>query len=86
MPIAAASAPAAPAPGPVTGVVPAQPGATVAAGGTVLGPVVAWALVTDGIQPGGVRIDPVWVSAGRTWTPDQHRATGDLTTLVITTA
>lgn len=83
MPIAAASAPAAPAQ--VTAVVPAQPGATVAAGGAVLGPVVAWAMVTDATQPGGVRIDPVWVSTGRTWTPDQYRAsTGDLTTLVIT--
>jgi hypothetical protein len=36
--------------------------------------VVAWATVTDPDQPGRVRVDPVFLADGRTWTPDQFRA------------
>lgn len=38
------------------------------------GPVVAWAAIADEAVVGGVRVDPVFVSAGRAWTPDQYRA------------
>jgi hypothetical protein len=36
--------------------------------------VVAWATVADLDKAGGVRIDPVFLADGRTWTPDQFRA------------
>ncbi|MET8113825.1 hypothetical protein [Streptomyces prasinus] len=39
------------------------------------GVVVGWVLVTDPDAAGGARIDPVFLTAGRAWTPDQYRAT-----------
>ncbi|MDR3081614.1 MAG: hypothetical protein LBV60_11935 [Streptomyces sp.] len=39
------------------------------------GDVVAWAQVADGGAAGGARVDPVFLAAGKTWTPDQYRAT-----------
>jgi hypothetical protein len=38
------------------------------------GPVVGWALVADDAAPGGARVEPVFLAAGRAWTPDQYRA------------
>ncbi|TXS40095.1 hypothetical protein EAO72_16885 [Streptomyces sp. or43] len=38
------------------------------------GPVVAWVLLHDPGSPGEARLDPVFLSAGRAWTPDQYRA------------
>ncbi|MEU6058012.1 hypothetical protein [Streptomyces sp. NPDC047097] len=35
--------------------------------------VVAWALVEDVSAPGGGRVDPVFLAAGRAWTPDQYQ-------------
>jgi hypothetical protein len=37
------------------------------------GVVVGWILVTDATEAGGARLDPVFLAAGRTWTPDQYR-------------
>lgn len=70
-------------PGSISGVLPAfdglradvtapagtDPGA--APGG---GPVVGWALLDDPASAGGVRLEPVFLAAGRAWTPDQYRA------------
>ncbi|MHC3450751.1 hypothetical protein [Streptomyces prasinus] len=38
------------------------------------GVVVGWVLVTDPAAAGGARVEPVFLSAGRAWTPDQYRA------------
>ncbi|NEB42248.1 hypothetical protein [Streptomyces sp. SID14515] len=38
------------------------------------GPVVGWVLVADEQVVGGARVDPVFLAAGRAWTPDQYRA------------
>ncbi|MFJ8929223.1 hypothetical protein ACIRLA_21860 [Streptomyces sp. NPDC102364] len=38
------------------------------------GVVVGWILVADSTEAGGARLDPVFLAAGRTWTPDQYRA------------
>ncbi|MEU3432380.1 hypothetical protein [Streptomyces sp. NPDC006863] len=72
-----------PAAGSVVGVVPAfaglrvdvtaPPGSDTAAvpgGGVVIG----WVLVADEAVVGGTRVDPVFLAAGRAWTPDQYRA------------
>lgn len=70
------------APG-VTGIVPATPGLSVTAyapadadvrGVPPTSTVVAWAVVADLDVLGGVRLDPVFLADGRTWTPDQFRA------------
>lgn len=82
MPIVTAPAAAAP---PIVGLVAAQPGCT-AALGPVAGPVVAWALVADVTAPGGGRVDPVFIVGGRTWTPDQYRASTNTHSAVIITA
>jgi hypothetical protein len=37
--------------------------------------VVAWALLAAENAPGGAVVEPVFVAGGRTWTPDQFRAT-----------
>ncbi|MCQ1575370.1 hypothetical protein [Streptomyces parvus] len=37
------------------------------------GPVVGWVLVADEGAVGGARVDPVFLAAGRAWTPDQFR-------------
>jgi hypothetical protein len=37
------------------------------------GVVVGWVLIADPSERGGARIDPVFLAAGRTWTPDQYR-------------
>ncbi|MGC4925530.1 hypothetical protein [Streptomyces sp. DT117] len=37
------------------------------------GVVVGWALVADEQALGGARVDPVFLAAGRAWTPDQFR-------------
>lgn len=39
------------------------------------GPVVGWALLDDPASAGGARLEPVFLAAGRAWTPDQYRAT-----------
>ncbi|MYU24643.1 hypothetical protein [Streptomyces sp. SID8352] len=39
------------------------------------GVVVGWVLVADDETTGGARVDPVFLSTGRAWTPDQYRAT-----------
>ncbi|MFE0692927.1 hypothetical protein [Streptomyces sp. NPDC058869] len=44
--------------------------ATVPGGGVVVG----WVLVADEEAVGGTRVDPVFLGAGRAWTPDQFRA------------
>ncbi|MFD8771461.1 hypothetical protein [Streptomyces sp. NPDC059916] len=38
------------------------------------GGVVGWVLVEDQDAVGGARVDPVFLAAGRAWTPDQYRA------------
>ncbi|MCX5144629.1 hypothetical protein [Streptomyces sp. NBC_00338] len=38
------------------------------------GPVVGWALLDDPSVAGGARLEPVFLAAGRAWTPDQYRA------------
>ncbi|GHJ04830.1 hypothetical protein TPA0906_66950 [Streptomyces olivaceus] len=51
----------------------APPGAETAGvpgGGLVVG----WVLVADPGAAGGARVDPVFLAAGRVWTPDQFRA------------
>ncbi|EGE40765.1 hypothetical protein GTY83_06935 [Streptomyces sp. SID4928] len=51
----------------------APPGSDTAAvpgGGVVVG----WVLVANEGAVGGARVDPVFVAAGRAWTPDQFRA------------
>lgn len=69
--------------GPIQGMIPALPGLRVdvtAPPGTLTegvpggGVLVGWVLVADGEAAGGVRVDPVFLSAGRAWTPDQFRA------------
>jgi len=47
--------------------------------------VVAWALVRDELEPGGSVLEPVFFAAGRTWTPDQFKATygQDITVEVV---
>ncbi|MBT2426145.1 hypothetical protein J7F02_10760 [Streptomyces sp. ISL-112] len=37
------------------------------------GAVVGWVLVADEAAVGGARVDPVFLAAGRAWTPDQFR-------------
>ncbi|MFE7485453.1 hypothetical protein [Streptomyces sp. NPDC057552] len=37
------------------------------------GPVVGWVLIADEGAVGGARVDPVFLAAGRAWTPDQFR-------------
>ncbi|MEE4541000.1 hypothetical protein V2S66_03330 [Streptomyces sp. V4-01] len=62
----------------------AAPGCMVTAG-PASGPIVAWAQIADPQSPGGVRVDPVWIAGGRTWTPDQYRAaTGTHSAVTIT--
>lgn len=70
-------------PGAVVGMVPAFPGlradvtaepGTETAGVPGGGVVVGWALVADEQAVGGARVDPVFIAAGRAWTPDQYRA------------
>ncbi|WP_333742708.1 hypothetical protein [Streptomyces ardesiacus] len=39
------------------------------------GLLVGWVLVADDETTGGARVDPVFLSTGRAWTPDQYRAT-----------
>jgi len=69
-------------PGAVVGMVPAFAGlradvtaapgldtAAVPGGGVVVG----WVLVADEEAVGGARVDPVFLAAGRAWTPDQFR-------------
>lgn len=69
--------------GGVLGALPAVPGLSVqvsAPPGTDTvgvppgGMVVGWVLVADGDAVGGARLDPVFLAAGRAWTPDQYRA------------
>ncbi|MDX3124543.1 hypothetical protein PV414_24345 [Streptomyces scabiei] len=49
--------------------------------------VVAWALLTDTIAPGGARVEPVFYAGDRTWTPDQYReAYGEDLTLKVVPA
>lgn len=48
--------------------------ADIAANVPSTGSVVAWAQVIDPDAAGGMRLDPVFLAAGRTWTPDQFRA------------
>ncbi|MFJ3089014.1 hypothetical protein [Streptomyces sp. NPDC086838] len=52
----------------------APPG-TDAAGVPGGGAVIGWVLVADEAAAGGARVEPVFVSASRAWTPDQYRAT-----------
>ncbi|MGW2724792.1 hypothetical protein [Streptomyces sp. NPDC001492] len=66
---------------PVAGIVAAPPGLHVDAyaPSTITGvptpsTVVAWALFVDPAAVGGMRLDPVFLAAGRAWTPDQFRA------------
>ncbi|NEA52437.1 hypothetical protein [Streptomyces sp. SID10815] len=75
MPILVASA------GTVADVIPAAPGWRVdmysperVDGVPVASAVVAWASIADPDEPGGVRLDPVFLAGGRAWTPDQFRA------------
>lgn len=69
-------------PGTVVVMVPAFPGlradvtappgsdtSAVPGGGVVVG----WVLVADEQAVGGARVDPVFLAAGWTWTPDQFR-------------
>lgn len=84
MPIATAPQDVPQPAGVVTAVVAAQPGWIVAVG-PIKGPIVAWAQITDDTAPGGVRVDPVFIAGGRTWTPDQYRASvGGEPTFTIT--
>ena len=75
--ITAQSAPALP----VAGIVAAPPGLHVDAyapattqGIPTPSTVVAWAMFIDPDAVGGMRLDPVFLAAGRAWTPDQFRA------------
>ncbi|WP_416476918.1 hypothetical protein [Streptomyces sp. LKA04] len=70
--------------GPIQGMIPALPGLRVdvtAPPGTLTegvpggGLLAGWVLVADSEAAGGARVDPVFLSAGRAWTPDQFRAT-----------
>jgi hypothetical protein len=38
------------------------------------GMVVGWVLIVDEGAPGGARLDPLFLAAGRAWTTDQYRA------------
>ncbi|WP_143589814.1 hypothetical protein [Streptomyces africanus] len=67
----------------MTGIVAAAPGMRVEAyapknasttGIPAPSSVVAWAAVADPTAIGGVRVDPVFLADGRTWTPDQFWA------------
>ncbi|MFJ6363420.1 hypothetical protein ACIQIE_19850 [Streptomyces globisporus] len=71
-----------PGAGGVLGMVPAfdglrvdvtAPAGTDAAGVPGGGLVVGWVLVADEAAVGGIRVDPVFLAAGRAWTPDQFR-------------
>ncbi|MYX14377.1 hypothetical protein GTY67_13320 [Streptomyces sp. SID8374] len=71
-------------PGGVVGMVPAFDGLRVevaAPSGTDVsgvpsgGSVVGWVLIVAEGAVGGARVDPVFLAAGRAWTPDQFRAT-----------
>ena len=93
MPLIAYTEPA-PAPA-VTGIVPATSGLAVdayaprdsTAGIPTPSSVVAWAVVTDPASAGGVRLEPVFLADGRTWTPDQFRAVyGEQVELKVVTA
>lgn len=73
----------APVAGVVSGLVAASPGLVVevsapagadTAGVPPGGAVVGWVLVADEGAVGGARVDPVFLAAGRAWTPDQFRA------------
>lgn len=77
MPLITANTPALP----VVGIVAAPPGLHVDAyaPATTMGvptptTVVAWAMFVDPDCVGGMRLDPVFLAAGRAWTPDQFRA------------
>lgn len=72
-----------PPPGALTGMVAAGDGwavevtappdtdtAGIPGGGAVIG----WALLEDETATGGARVDPLFLAAGRAWTPDQYRA------------
>jgi hypothetical protein len=65
---------------PVAGIVAAPPGLHVDAyapattsGIPTPSTVVAWAMFIDSASVGGMRLDPVFLAAGRAWTPDQFR-------------
>jgi len=65
---------------PVAGIVAAPPGLHVDAyahattkGVPTPSTVVAWAMFIDPAAVGGMRLDPVFLAAGRAWTPDQFR-------------
>lgn len=90
MPLITGAKPEAPV---VTGIVPAAAGLRVTAyapadadvrGIPATSTVVAWAVVSDLDALGGVRLDPVFLADGRTWTPDQFRAAyGNTLTLQV---
>jgi hypothetical protein len=77
----------------ISGIVPAAPGFRVtvgaatqeeAEGAPAPSDVVAWATVTDPEAVGGLRVDPVFLAAGRAWTPDQYRtAYGETLTVKV---
>jgi hypothetical protein len=79
---------------PVAGIVAAPPGLHVDAyaPATTMGvptpsTVVAWAMFVDPAAVGGMRLDPVFLAAGRAWTPDQFRAVyGELIALEVASA
>lgn len=73
----------APTPGVLTGMVAAvegwavevtAPPSTDTSGIPGGGAVIGWALLADEGVAGGARVDPVFLAAGRAWTPDQYRA------------
>ncbi|MFD6490681.1 hypothetical protein [Streptomyces sp. NPDC060188] len=68
--------------GAITGAFPAHEGLTVmvtAPAGTDTagiphgGTVIAWALIADGVDPGGAHLEPVFLAEGRAWTATQYR-------------
>lgn len=52
----------------------AAPAGTDPSGIPPAGIVVGWVLVADPESVGGARLDPIFLAAGRAWTPDQYRA------------
>ncbi|MFS4103749.1 hypothetical protein [Streptomyces sp. PD-S100-1] len=67
--------------GAVTDVIPAAPGWRVdvyapaeVEGVPVASAVVAWASIADPDTAGGIRLVPMFLAAGRAWTPDQFKA------------
>lgn len=75
--------PGTPASGAVTGFVAAEAGwavevsappGTDTSGAPPGGAVIGWVLVADTAAAGGARVEPVFLTAGRAWTPDQYRA------------